>query len=84
MRQHILRFVPWVALIALGIVGTRLANTEPQRSGERLRSALVELRGAQEELRGARHDYCGHREEAIRAIEAARRQIQLAIDCNPR
>jgi hypothetical protein len=45
---------------------------------------MVELRDAQEELRAARHDYCGHRAEAIRAIEAARRQLQYAIDCNPR
>lgn len=85
MKHHILRFAPWVALIAFGIIGTsRLANTAPQRPGERLRIAMSQLRDAQEELRAARHDYCGHRAEAIRAIEAARRQLQFAIECNPR
>jgi len=73
--------------MVLGIIGTsRLANTMPQPQGrhEHIRSAIMELRDANEELRTAAHDYCGRREEAMRAVEAARRQLQLALDCERR
>ena len=87
MKQQILRFAPWVALMILGVVATsRPANTTPQ-PGERhphIRAAIGELRGANEELRTAAHDFCGHRVEAMRAIEAAERQLQFAIDCDRR
>jgi hypothetical protein len=89
MKQQILRFAPWVALMVLGIVGTsRPANTTPppppQERHPHIRTALGELREANEELRTAAHDFCGHRVEAMRAIDVARRQLQLALDCDRR
>lgn len=85
MKQQFLRFAPWVALMVLGVLGTsRPANTTPppQERHPHIRAALNELRESNEELRTAAHDFCGHRVEAMRAIDAARRQLQLALDCD--
>jgi acyl-CoA reductase-like NAD-dependent aldehyde dehydrogenase len=84
MKQQVLRFAPWVALMILGVIGTsRPANTTPPQPERHphIRAAANELREANEELRTAAHDFCGHRVEAMRAIEAARRQLQLALEC---
>ena len=84
MKQQVLRFAPWVALMILGVIGTsRPANTTPPQPERHphIRAAAKELREANEELRTAAHDFCGHRVEAMRAIEAARRQLQLALEC---
>ncbi|HUK16646.1 MAG TPA: hypothetical protein VLW65_09545 [Bryobacteraceae bacterium] len=87
MKQQLLRFAPWLVLMVIGVIGTsRPANTTPppQEHHSHIRSALSELRDANEELRTAAHDFCGHRVEAMRAIEGARRQLQLALDCDRR
>jgi len=87
MKQQILRFAPWVALMILGVVGTsRPANTTPQpmERHPHIRAALNALRDANEELRTAAHDFCGHKVEAMRAVEAARRQLELAAECDRR
>lgn len=82
MKRQVLRFAPWVALMILGVVSTsRPANTEPQPRHPHIAAAVEELRGANEELRTAAHDFCGHRVEAMRAIDAATRQLRLALAC---
>lgn len=85
MKQQFLRFAPWVALMVMGVIGTsRPANTTPpppQEHHPHIRAAITELHEANEELRTAAHDFCGHRVEAMRAIDAAHRQLQLALDC---
>ena len=84
MKHQLLRFAPWVALMVLGIIGTsRPANTTPPQPERHphIRGAMMELRTAKEELRTAAHDFCGHRVEAIRAIDVAERQLQLALQC---
>jgi len=85
MKQQFLRFAPWVALMVLGVLATsRPANTTPppQEHHPHIRAAMNELREANEELRTAAHDFCGHRVDAMHAIEAARRQLQFALDCD--
>jgi hypothetical protein len=87
MKQQFFRFAPWVGLMVLGLVATsRTANTTPppQPRHPHIHAALEELRQANEELRTAAHDFCGHRVEAMRAVEAARRQLQLAEECEHR
>ena len=82
MRRQILRFAPWVVLMAMGLIGTsRPANTEPQERHPRLHAALDALRDANEYMRAAPHDFCGHKVEAMRATDAAIRQIELARAC---
>jgi len=87
MKQQVLRFAPWVALMILGVVGTsRPANTTPPQPERHphIRAALMELRNANEELRTAAHDFCGHRVDAMRAIDVAQRQLQFALECDRR
>ncbi len=87
MKRQLLRFAPWAGLMILGLIATpRPANTTPppQERHPHIRAAMGELREANEELRTAAHDFCGHRVEAMRAIEAARRQLQRALECDRR
>ncbi|HTX35788.1 MAG TPA: hypothetical protein VME43_12240 [Bryobacteraceae bacterium] len=82
MRRQILRFAPWVALMVMGLIGTsRPANTEPQERHPRIRAAVEALRDANEYMRSAPHDFCGHKVEAMRATDAAIRQLELARAC---
>ena len=82
MKRQFLRFAPWVALMFLGVVGTpRMANTVPQEHYPRMRAAIGELRAAREEMERAGHDFCGHKVEAMRATDAAIRQMELAVGC---
>lgn len=86
MKRQVVRFAPWVALMILGVLGTsRPANTTPapQRHERHphLAAAIEELRSANEELRTGGHDFCGHKVDAMRAIDAALRQLHLAAEC---
>ena len=68
--------------MAMGLIGTsRPANTEPQERHPRIRAAVDALRDANEYMRAAPHDFCGHKVEAMRATEAAIRQLELARAC---
>jgi hypothetical protein len=82
MRRQILRFAPWVALMVMGLIGTsRPANTEPQERHPRIRAAIDALHDANEYMRSAPHDFCGHKAEAMRATDAAIRQLEFARAC---
>jgi hypothetical protein len=65
----------WVILVASSPVqagGKKILHP-------RLHAALYELREARTELKEATHDFGGHREKAVKATEAAARQIELAL-----
>ena len=83
MKRHFLRFAPWVALMALGVIATpRPAGSEPQERHPRILAAERALRDANEYMRSAAHDFCGHKVAAMRAAEAAQRQLRLAAECD--
>ncbi|HTE45116.1 MAG TPA: hypothetical protein VK636_07725 [Gemmatimonadaceae bacterium] len=67
------------ALLFVGSIVASLAFTpaaiEPH---PHIRSAVVELVDARKELQTAAHDFGGHRVDAIRAIDAALKQLRLA------
>jgi len=83
MKKQILRFGPWVALLALGTVATpRYANTAPPPERHpHIRAAVNELREARTELQTAAHDFCGHRADALRDTQVALNQLQEALRC---
>jgi hypothetical protein len=83
MRKQVLRFLPWVALLALGTVATpRYANTAPPPEPHpHIQAAIAELREARGELQHAAHDFCGHRADALRDTQVALNQLQEALRC---
>lgn len=44
-----------------------------------IRSAIQELQEAKHELQTAAHDFGGHRADALKAVDSAIRQLQLAL-----
>jgi len=86
MKKQLIRFGPFVMLLAVGTIAVpRAANTAPapvpQPEYPHMRAAANELREAKNELQHAAHDFCGHRADAVRATDAALRQINEAIAC---
>jgi len=82
MKKQILRFGPWMLLMAVGTIAVpRTANTAPPPEYPHMRAAANELREAKNELEHAAHDFCGHRADAVRATDAALREINQAIAC---
>lgn len=86
MKKQILRFGPWVLLLALGTIAVpRAANTAPAPvpppEYPHMRAAANELRAARNEMEHAAHDFCGHRVDALHATDAALQQINAAIAC---
>jgi hypothetical protein len=82
MKKSLLRFGPWVLLLAIGTVATpRSANTAPPPEYPHLSAAANELREARNELEHAAHDFCGHRAEALRDTQVALNQLQKALEC---
>ena len=51
---------------------------DPQRHPE-IREALASLRNARAHIHDAAHDFNGHREEALRAVDAAIRQLEVCM-----
>lgn len=86
MKKQLLRFGPWIALLAVATIATpRYANTAPApvppAEYPHMRAAANELREAKSELEHAAHDFCGHRADAVRATDAALRELNQAIAC---
>jgi len=86
MKQHLIRFAPFVALMILGVIGApKMASTAPPpEEHPHIRAALNELREARQELRTAARDFCGHRAEAVEKTHQALRQLQAAPECDRR
>jgi hypothetical protein len=84
MKKQLLRFGPWLVLLAVAMVATpRYANTAPPPQPEHphIRAAVNELREARTELQHAAHDFCGHRADALRDTQVALNQLQEALKC---
>jgi len=84
MKHQLLRFGPWILLLAVGTIATpRYANTAPPPEPHpHIHAAINELREARNELQHAAHDFCGHRVEAMRDTQAALNQLQAALACD--
>jgi hypothetical protein len=65
-------------LLVAGIAGSLAFTPATIEPHPHLRSALVELTAARNELKSAAHDFGGHRVEAMRAVDAAIKQLRLA------
>jgi hypothetical protein len=65
-------------LLAAGIVGSLAFTPATIEPHPHIRSAITELTEARKELQTAAHDFGGHRVEAMRAIDAAMKQLRLA------
>jgi hypothetical protein len=83
MKKQMLKFMPWVTLLALGTIATpRYANTAPPPDPHpHIHAAIAELREARNELQHAAHDFCGHRADALRDTQVALNQLQEALRC---
>lgn len=82
MHKNLMRFGPWVLLLAVGTIATpRYANTAPPPEHPHIRAAVNELREARVELEKAAHDFCGHRAAALRDTDVALKQLQEAMRC---
>ena len=65
-------------LLAAGLTGTMAFTPATIEPHPHIRGAVVELEAARQELKTAAHDFGGHRVEAMKAIDAALRQLRLA------
>lgn len=82
MKKNLLRFGPWMLLLAVGTIATpRYASTAPPPEYPHIRTAAAELRQARQELQHANHDFCGHRADALRDTDVALKQLEAAIAC---
>ena len=83
MKRNVLRFLPWVALMVIGVISTsQPANTQPRgRSHARIYEAIRSLEDAREYMRTSRHDFCGHRSRAMEDTDRAIRQMREAARC---
>jgi len=66
------------ALLGLGIVGSLAFTPARLEPHPHIRSAVAELEAARNELKTAAHDFGGHRVEAMRAVDAAIKQLKIA------
>ncbi len=65
-------------LLVAGIAGSLAFTPALIEPHPHIRSALVELTAARNELKTAAHDFGGHRVEAMRAVDAAIKQLRIA------
>jgi hypothetical protein len=65
-------------VLAAGIAASLAFTPTTVEKHPHIRSALAELTEARKELQTAAHDFGGHRVEAMRAVDAAIKQLRLA------
>jgi len=65
-------------LLAAGLTGTMAFTPATLEPHPHLKAAVVELEAARQELKTAAHDFGGHRVAAMRAVDAAMKQLRLA------
>jgi len=65
-------------LLAVGIAGSLAFTPATIEPHPHIRSAIGELMEARKELQTAAHDFGGHRATAMRAVDAAIKQLRLA------
>lgn len=71
-------------LLAAGIAGSLAFTPARLEPHPHIRSALLELTAARKELQTAAHDFGGHRAEAMRAVDAAIKQLRIAQQYDPK
>lgn len=54
-----------------------------ERKYPKIHSALEALRSAREELHNAGEDFHGHKDEAMKAVDAAIRQLEIVVEEHP-
>ena len=75
-----MRFLSGLVVGCLLCVGTWTLSAQNERAMHpRLAKAIEALRDARAYLEAAPHDFGGHKAEAIRATDAAIRQLNLAL-----
>ena len=81
--KRLLNVLPWIALLIIGAISLpKMARTQPPPEPHpHIRVAIRELRETRRDLETAAHDFCGHKRDAIREVDEAIRQLQLALDC---
>jgi hypothetical protein len=65
-------------LLAAGIVGSLAFTPATIEPHPHIRGAISELVEARKELQTAAHDFGGHRVAAMRAVDAAIKQLRVA------
>jgi hypothetical protein len=65
-------------LLAAGLTGTMAFTPATLEPHPHLKAAVVELEAARQELKTAAHDFGGHRVAAMRAVDAAIKQLRIA------
>lgn len=65
-------------MLGLGLAGSMAFTPRVLEPHPHIRAAVVELQQAREELRTAARDFGGHRADAIRAVDAAIKQLRIA------
>jgi hypothetical protein len=65
-------------LLGAGLVGSLALTPVTIEPHPHIRSAIGELVEARKELQTAAHDFGGHRAAAMRAVDAAIKQLRLA------
>jgi hypothetical protein len=65
-------------LLAVGIAGSLAFTPATIEPHPHIRGAIAELVEARKELQTAAHDFGGHRVAAVRAVDAAIKQLRLA------
>ena len=65
-------------LLAAGVAGSLAFTPARLEPHPHIHASIVELQAARRELQTAAHDFGGHRVDAIRAIDAAVKQLRLA------
>lgn len=78
--KRLLNILPWIALLFIGAISLpKIAFTQPEHP--HIRAAIAELRESRRELDTAAHDFCGHKRDAIRKVDEAIHQLELAAAC---
>jgi hypothetical protein len=57
-------------------------KSERREQHPHIRGAIRELQEAKRELQTAAHDFGGHREDALKAVDEAIHQLQLALQAD--
>jgi hypothetical protein len=68
-----------VALAGLSMAASTAALAEGGERHPNIRRAIEALRAARNDLEHADHDFGGHRVEAMRAVDRAIEQLQVAL-----
>ena len=65
-------------MLGLGMAGSLAFTPRVIEPHPHISSAIVELQAARKELQTAAHDFGGHRVTALRAVDNAIKQLQIA------